>query len=383
MENLTLKNIITRFKIIALLFAVLLFQNCSIEEDVINIGYIGPLSKRATDLGVAPSKAIKLAVEQYNANKKSYEPRINVYLEDDQWDKKNALPAYKRLRAEHNVKVVFISNSDGTIAISQQAKKDRVIVVNPTNNDAILDKLNNNIFKIAKRTEETHSIIAYRIIDLGLKKVLIMHYPNDFMTLGANTCKDILTKNGIETKVVSFKKEKKDFREELKTYKKEGYDALVFFGYKEYGYAMKQARDLNINAKFFGSTVLLAEGYYENSEGAIKGTECLFFTPENGNLLLAEDFFKAYKEKYKETPFSVWPPMQAYDASNIVINQLKTYTSSGKEIENFDDWLREKLLNVRYYEGVCGNISINPNGSSSGIYFSLYEYTSKGVVVLK
>ncbi|NVK51915.1 MAG: amino acid ABC transporter substrate-binding protein [Flavobacteriaceae bacterium] len=375
------QKLIQKGSVITFFFAFCIFYSCQENEEIINVGYIGPLTTRATDLGIAPAKAIELAVEEYNNKRSKKEPKIKLFVEDDQWEKNNAMPAYKKLRKEHQIKVLFISNTDGTIAISQQAKEDNVIVVNPCNNDSILNKLNNNVFKIAKSTEEAHSVIAHRIIELNLKKVLILHYPNDFMTLGSATCAKILTEHGIENTVVSFEKGKTNYIKEFTEYKKEGYDAFVFFGYKEYGFAMKQARDLGITAKFFGSTVLLQEDYYENSQGAINGTEFVFFTPESGNYVLAQEFLNAYKLKYKETPFSVWPPMQAYDAANLVFNELKSYRKTKDNNIKFDDWLRNRLLNVRYYEGVCGNISIKNNGASSGIYFLLFKYTSKGKYV--
>lgn len=367
-----------RIRILLVVFAFSLLSSCKQKETKINIGYIGPLTTRATNLGIAPAKAIEIAVEQYNRTKHRSEPKINLFVEDDQWDRDKGVAAYEKLRKEHQIKVLFISNTDGTIAISEKAKQDKVIVVNPCNNDATLNDLNENIFRIAKSTEEVHSMIAHRIIDLDLKKVIIMHYPNNFMTLGAFTCKSELIKNNITTKVVSFKKDKTNFVEELKQYKKEGYDAYVFFGYQEYGYAMKQARELDITAKFFGSTVLLIDDYYKNSNGNIIGTEFLTFTPDNGNYVLAQEFLNDYEEKFKEKPLSVWPAMQAYDAANIVFKQLKNYNTTYNKKEDFDSWLSSLLLNTHYYEGVCGNISINKNGATTGIYFSIYEYKSKG-----
>lgn len=380
-KNIFLK-IKTTLKVVALLLVLLLFKNCEKKVTEINIGYIGPLTTRATDLGIAPSKALQLAVDEYNSKRRSGDPIVNLFIEDDEWKKEKAIPAYNRLKKNHKIKVLFISNTGGTIAISEAAKKDGVIVINPLNNDASLNKLNNNIFRIAKSTEEVHSLIAKRIIDLDFKKAIIMHYPNDFMTLGAKTCQNILNQNNIYNEVVSFAPDKKEYTKELAEFKSKGFDAYVFFGYKDFGFAMKQARDIGIDAKFFGSTVLLEEDYYNNSEGAISGTEFLFFTPENENYILAQNFLNNYEKKYNSKPFSIWPPMQAYDAANILFQQLKSFNQTYHKKENsFDDWLRNKLLNVRFYEGVCGNISINPNGSSSGIYFSLYKYTTKGKFV--
>lgn len=370
---------VKRFALILSVFGIL---SCETRKlDVINIGYIAPLTTRATDLGIAPANAMNLAISQYNANKSSNEPLINLFVEDDKWLKEQALPAYNKLKSEHDIDVLFISNSDGTISVQDEILKDGVIAINPLNNDALLSTTNENTFRIAKTTEEANGLIAIRIIELGLKKVLIMHYPNDFMTRGANAAKDLLEEANIEYRVVTVDVGTTDFSEELSNYQKNGYDAYVFFGYKNFGYAMKQARDLGITAPFFGSTVLLDPAFYENSEGAIIGTECSFFTPFDGNYVLANKFLEDYSLMFGEYPTSVWPPMQAYDAMNLVIHEIRTISGTKKDSQAFADWLRPRLKDVMYFQGVCGNISISENGSSKGIYFSLYQYESKGKLV--
>ena len=372
-------SIVVHFILCALLFFI---TSCSKKElNEVNIGFIGPLSTRATDLGIGPANAMELAVEQYNNNRQEGEPRVNLYVEDDQWEKDKALPAYLKLRKEHDIKVLFISNTDGTIALQDQIMQDNVVAVNPINNDALLSTMNRNTFKIAKSTEDANALIAIRIIELGLKKVMIMHYPNDFMTRATGAAKALLDQAGIENKVVKTTIGDTDFNSILKSGKREEYDAYVFFGYKEFGYAMKQARDLGIEAPFFGSTTLLDPEFYNNSEGAIIGTECSFFTPVDGNYVLAKEFLDGYEMMFGEQPHSVWPPMQSYDAINLVLNEIKKVNDTKPKNESFGDWLVKKLFKVRYYQGVCGNLSIAEDGSSRGIYFSLYQYDSKGKLV--
>lgn len=368
--------------IITLFFAIA-FLSCETKKvKDINIGYIGPLSVRATDLGVAPSNAMILAVEQYNSRRLENEPKVNLFIEDDQWEKDKAIPAYDKLRKEHNIDILFISNTDGTVAIQDKILDDKVILVNPLNNDELLSSLNKNTFKIAKSTEEANGLVGIRLIELGHKKIALFHYPNDFMSRAANEVKRLLDENDIEIEIVKTKKGDTDFTEQLKLFKEDGYDAYVFFGYKEFGFAMKQARNLGITAPFFGSTVLLDPEFYKNSEGAIVNTEFPFFTPADGNYILANEFLTAYENRFSEKPSSIWPPMQAYDAMNLVLNQLKTIRLKPKD-ESFDDWLRTSLYRVHYHQGVCGNIAINENGASKGIYFSLYKYESKENPLLK
>ncbi len=368
--------------IVILLSFISIITGCNnTEVKEINIGYIAPMSTRATDLGIAPSKAMQLAIEEYNSSKNKNQPKINLFIEDDKWEKSLALPAYEKLRKEHNIDVVFISNTDGTVELQDKILEDGVIAVNPLNNDKLLSSLNKNTFKIAKSTEEAHKALGIRIIELGLKKVIILYYPNDFMSVGGNAIKNILTENGVEYEIIKTEKDQTDFTEILKNSKEKEADAYVFLGYKNFGFAMKQARDLEIQASFFGSTTLLDPDFFSNSEGAIVGTECTFFTPLDGNYILASEFLQDYKMKFGEEPFSIWPPMQAYDAMNIVINEIKNINEDKSKEESQVDWLRNRLLNVKYYQGVCGNISIKEDGSSRGIYFSLYKVESDGKLI--
>lgn len=372
-----------KIKIIVLFLSVISISICCNNKQVkeVNIGYIGPLTTRAVDLGIAPSKAMKLAVEQYNISKTNSQPKINLSIEDDQWEETAALPTYEKLRKEHNIDILFISNSDGTIAIQEKIMEDGVIAINPLNNDKLLSSLNKNTFKIAKSTEEANKIVGVRIIELGLKKALILHFQNDFMTIAANSVQEILSENNVANKVISIPKDQIDFQEILTKAKAENTDAYVFFGYKNFGFAMKQARELGIEDPFFGSTTLLDPEFYANSEGAMVGTECTFFTPLDGNYIVANKFLKDFENRYGEEPFSIWPPMQAYDAMNIVINELKMVNEHKKEKEALGDWLRKRLFQVRYYQGICGNISITENGSSRGIYFSLYKVETDGNLI--
>ncbi|MFC2175764.1 ABC transporter substrate-binding protein [Bacteroidota bacterium] len=374
-------KLIIRFLQVTLSLLLVMSMGCNTtSQKEINIGYIGPLSKRATDLGIAPSNALILAVEKYNANRKKGQYKVNLFIEDDQWERNNALPLYNKLREEHDIDILFISNSDGTVEVQEKIMQDDVIAINPLNSDAMLSSLNHNTFKIAKSTEEANGLIGIRLVDLGVKKTVVFHFPNDFMTRGANEVKRILDEAGIENRIIKTDKQDSVFTSLLSECKQAGYDSYVFFGYKEYGFAMRDAREMGITAPFFGSTVLLDPAYYDNSQGAIIGTECTFFTPSDGNYVLANEFLEDYKSRFGTSPSSVWPPMQAYDAMNILLEVLNELSTEKEPNANFCDRLRQKLFEVKYHQGVCGNISISPDGSSNGIYFSVYKYQSKGVL---
>jgi len=353
-----------------------LFTGCSEQKtNEINIGYIGPLTETATVLGIGPANAMTMAVEQYNVNRLQDEPKVNLFIEDGQWKKENALPLYKKLRNEHNIDILFISNSDGVIAVADKIYEDGVIVINPLNNDEMLDELNQNVFKVGKRTEEMAEVVASRITELGYNNVFIFHFPNDFMTRSANVTKRYLTNSNIACKTMAYEKGQSDFIQVLEECKANEYDAYVFYGYAQIGFIMQQVRELEINAPFFATNTIVGPGYYENSESTIVGTEYPFFTNSDGNLGLANEFSKNYSLKYEKG--ANWPGMQAWDAMGITLEIIKSKNKTKSTDKTFPDWLRESLFKTNHYKGVCGNISINKRGASKGIYFSLYQYESK------
>ncbi|MDQ8204529.1 ABC transporter substrate-binding protein [Pelagicoccus sp. SDUM812003] len=358
----------------------LLLASCQPKEPrAIAIGFIGPLSGNAEDLGSGPAKAMELAVKEYNASRQEHQPRVSLHVRDDKWDGSNALPLYRDLRDAHGIELLFMSHTDGTIALQDDVQRDKVVLVNSLNNDALLASMNEYTFTVGKKTEEAAQVVAGRAIELGRKTVRGFHVTNKFMSIFADTFTDQAAKYGLDVEVVPVDIGKTDYREELARFQDQSCDALVFFGYKNLGFAMKQAKEMGLEVPFLGSTTMLGDGFYENSEGALEGTEFSYFTENDGNYVLARNFLERYERAYGHEPFSVWPAMQAYDAMNIALGILKNASQRPEKTE-FSRWLRNELHKVRFYQGVCGNLAILDDGTSRGIYFSLYEVRGHGKV---
>lgn len=368
--------------ILKVVAAFMFLVSCNQPQiETIRIGYIGPLSKRAIDMGIPQSRAYQLAVDEYNAKRQDREPKVELFIEDDQWEKDQALPLYKKLRKEHQIDVLFMSNTDGVLELQDTIMEDHVILIQGLNSDELLSSLNRNTFKIAKRTEEANGIIGKRIVELGLKKILILHFPNDFMTRGTIAIQSVLSDNQVEVTSIEVAKGDTNFIDILQKAKDYGYEGYVFMGYREFGFAMKQARALGIEAPYFASTTLMDPEYYNYSKGKIIGTEFTFFTELDGNYVLANEFLESFKNKYDAPPKSVWTAMQAYDAMNILLSGIKTVNVKKMEDEYMDAYLRKSLHGVTYHQGVCGNLSIGPDGASKGIYFSVYQYAANGKAI--
>lgn len=355
----------------ALSLALFACSNNKIKE--VNIAYIGPLSETAIDLGVPARDAIELSISNYNAQRTDDQPKVIFHCADDNWEGYKAAHLYDSLNAIYDLDIVFISNTEGTIALQERIAKNEDILINPLNSDSLLSSMNANTFTIAKKTEEANQIIGFRMIELGLKKCAVLYYPNDFMQRAANSVSDIMDHTSYDCTLIKTNKGDTNFRDLLLELKKKNYDGIAFFGYSNFGHAMRQAREIGMDVPFFGSTVLLDTNYYLNAQESIIGTECTYFNLADGNYPLGKEFMSQYYAAYNTQPISIWPALQAWDASNIVLSFIKKVNEE-KKITNLTSYIKTSFSELEFYQGVCGNISMDENGAAKGIYFSLYKY---------
>lgn len=343
-------------------------------SEKVTIGWIGPLSGPASLLGLDNVKAVQLAVEEYNAAKTSNEPEIKLLIENDQYQSERSLRAFRKLVAVDNADVVILNTYSALFLVEDQVLRDQVIVVNPIDNDAKLAELNENIFTIAKETEQLGAIIADSMTDQGYKKAFILYFDGDkFMPTLANDVKNNFENSGGRVVMQRYTTLTSSFSSPIFTGKAYDADAHVFLGYQELGPAMKHTRDAGITAQFYA----VNPGMAETSGGAIEGTRLAYFTDIDGNVEETKSFLARYQAKYKELPAAEWTAMQAYDSTRIVIDAIgKARGEQGQFVDN----IRKHMLATNLFTGVSGNISIEPDGTSRGIYWSLYTFTEGKVV---
>ncbi|MDO8529921.1 MAG: ABC transporter substrate-binding protein [bacterium] len=320
------------------------------------IGWIGPLSGSVSFLGTQNVKSVSKAVDEYNVSRSATQPEISLVTSDDSYKAETAVALYEQMVATYQPKAIFVNTYSAMFPIAQRASKDNVIIIDPLDNDRHVSILSPNIFLIAKRTEDLGKAIAADILAHGYKTVKITYYAgDDFMPSVAFSLNKTLGSSGVAVVMHNYTvlgeeeiAAHVDFATKIRP------DVNVFLGYSETGVLMKKYRDASLHSAFYAINTAMVQ----TSRGALEGTRILQLTGADGNLV--QD----------------WTAAQAYDAASILMGAIKNLGGQTISPEN----LKAQLLNVKNFKGLSGNISINPDGSSTGITWGTYIF-KKGALV--
>lgn len=344
-------------------------QNIQTNEPYV-IGYIGPLTGDMAVLGGEASKAMQVAVDEANANGGINGRQVKFVMEDDQYDTAKSISAYKKLVNGDGVDTLVMSTYGGVMALAEQAKKENVLIIDPLDCDQAIANLPENVFCIAKETNDLADVIADYAKEQGYKNIGILYSTVDnFMQ---SVSDEFVTRIGdsASVQVESYQPGTKDFKTSLLKFKDK--DAVVFLGYDEIGIAIKQAKSMNISKNYLTiPTVATTPSIQVVAGKAIDGIHFSFYAPLAENPV-ASKFYADFKAKYERTPFVSVASDQAYDTAKILITEvLPKVTASAKDAQ-----LSQKITamkNVSNYKGVTGTLTMKKDGRINGILVRLFK----------
>jgi branched-chain amino acid transport system substrate-binding protein len=321
-------------KILLFLISLCLMSfSCQKKEDVIKIGFAGPLTGDQAKMGADLKNGVSLAAEEWNNKGGVLGKKIEVIFSDDQHDPKQAVSVANKMVNEGVVGVVGHFNSSCSLPASDVYNRAGIPMITPgSTNPQLTEKGYKGVFRVCGRDDQQGRIAAeFAINSLKLKSVAILH---DKTTYGQGLADEFKRFLGDKVKVVSYEgiaSGDKDFKMFLTTVKSKDPD-LIFFGgvYPEGGLLVKQARELGMNVKFMSGDATIDPKFIEIAGAAEAEGSFLTFSPDPKNIPSAKTFIEHYQTKYGEVgPYSIY----AYDAANILINAVKEAKSTeGKQI---------------------------------------------------
>ncbi len=346
-----------------LILAVILLAGCTAKPEVIKIGYIGPLSGPSAVLGMDAIKAIEIAATDINAQGGIDGVKLQVIAEDDQYIPAKTLTAYEKLVKVDGADILLVSTYGGIFAISDRAKEDNVIVIDPLDCNNELAALPDNVFCMATETESIGYSLADYLLVHGKTKAGVMYSTKDnFMELVSDAFKRKFSQGGGMTAEENFVYTDVDFKTQLLKLSEMKPDAIVFLGHDETGIAMKQARDLGITSQFMATGTVTSPGLQQASQGAAEGTVFAYWEPGADNAL-SKELEAKFVSLVGRPPILPLTTHPAYDAMQVLIENVLPSAVKEADRNNRIEVITQRLYATKDFAGTTGSITMDADGA--------------------
>lgn len=332
---------------------------------VIKIGTAGPMTGDQSAFGQDQQNGVRMAVDEWNARGGVLGKKIELIVEDDQHDPKQAVSVANKMVNEGIAGMVGHFNSSCSIPASAVYNERKTpMITHGSTNPQLTEQGFKGVFRVCGRDDQQGKKAADFVInDLKAASVAIL---DDKTTYGQGLADEF--RKSVEGKVKvtfhgSITQEDNDFSAVL-TNVKTGNPDLIYFGgiYPQGGLLVKQAKGLGIKAPFMSGDGVIGEEFLKIAGADAEGTY-VTFAPDVNHIQSAKGFVKSYTSKYgKPGPYSVY----AYVAANILLQGIK---NAGSE----DGQMISDAIHRIKYDGAVGVIEFDEKGDVKASPYVIWQ----------
>jgi branched-chain amino acid transport system substrate-binding protein len=153
---------------------LLLISSCQKVEPPIKIGFLGCLTGRSADLGVAGRDGFLLAIDEMNAVGGINGRKIIPVVRDDALDSEKAKLAAIELLAESVSFIVGPMTSQMAMTVVPAVNAAKVPLISPTVSTNQLIGLDDYFFRVYYANSQAAMAMADHVMKSGLKKVVAL-----------------------------------------------------------------------------------------------------------------------------------------------------------------------------------------------------------------
>lgn len=312
--------------------------------------------------GIEASNALKLLVDEVNAAGGIKGRKIELIVGNTNTEPERAASVATKLSKEDKVLAIIGPDNTGTaLAVKMQvAEPDEVVAISVTGSSPKLtDDGPRWFFRGATPAAyQMRSLCDYLVEKRGFKKIAVLC---DASLLDQSDAlkKDLARFNLEPLAVETHKSGATNFNGQLLAVKPLEPEVIFFIGFvTECVSAIKQARDMGIDAQFAGSIGIVYDELCSVGGNTVEGVlGTIGFTASNPDPKV-QAFVKKFQELYKETPAHA--AGQAYDQLTLVLQAIReqdlTFKAADLQADRrkIRDWLETKAFG---FEGLTGKIN--------------------------
>ena len=339
-------------------------------QDVVKIGVNQPLTGAVAASGTFVSQGAEIAAEEINAAGGIEGKKIELIIEDNKSNPKEAVAAAEKLIVRDEVPVMMGAwSSTYTLAVMPKLMEYEVpMVVETSSSGKITTEGNPWVFRISPTSEMEATAFKDEIDAFNIKKAHFLSVNNDWGLGAAKEFQKVLQEKGIEIGITeTMNADATDMSAQISAIKAAGGDTLfITTGVEQLTLVLKQAADLRLEQQIITTGGSQApDQLIEQAGAAANGSNhIVFFTPwfpdavENPDV--ATKFVKAWEAKGHNFA-GLTEGFRGYDG-------IMTIAAAIEKADSLEpDAIRKALWDVEV-KGINGNIKFikqGPEGNES------------------
>jgi branched-chain amino acid transport system substrate-binding protein len=347
--------------IVSLVLSLMGFGSCGGDggrKSTIKIGAVLPLTGDSAAWGDQGRKGIEAAVKEVNDSGGINGELIEVVYEDSQANPRLAVSAISKLISVDKVPaVVGDIVSATTLAMSPLAEEKQVVLIAPSASAPAISDAGKFIYRVWPSDLLEGSELAKWAQGQGYKRVSVLYISTDYgLGLSKVFQQTFESLGGSVPSTQGYAQDETNFKPYLARVKSENPDAVYLISYyKDAALALKQAKEIGLNAQFFGATAVESPDLVKLAGNAAEGLiypTIVDFDPANPNDN-QRAFIERFRTAYKTEPD--WASSHAHDAFLVIAEAMRSGARTGEEI-------RQAIDKKREFSGVTGRIIFNEKG---------------------
>ena len=350
--------------LLLVVWAGLINVNCGKGEnkiEKIEIGVLLPLPGPAATLGKPGLNAVKLAIEEVNAERQEGDPEIAIIAEDTTAQANFGVSAIKKLYTADGVKVaVGPLTSSVTLAVAPIAERNKFTIISPGSSAPKVSDSGDYIFRNELSDLEGGRIQANIAMEkLGYKKMACVFINTEYGSGLQKVFKETFEAKGGEIIFSeAFMPGTTDFRTVITKILSESVDAVFLVAIDETVNFVRQRAELGLKAPIFTTPIFENKAYLDQLGELAEGILYVYYgtyDPDSADDQIKK-FLNSYQKKFNVPP--TYYSALAYDATNIICLSLKN--------ANYDvTKVKDEIYKIKNFKGISGLTSFDKNGDVS------------------
>jgi len=338
---------------------LLLLADCS-EPPPVEIGFIGGLSGRVADLGVAGLDGVRLAVEEQNRKGGIGGRPIHVIAEDDRQDEEAARTAFEGLAQRPVEAILGPMTSAMAVAVAPLAGEHRITLVSPTVTTRDLAGQDDYFVRViadtrqyaeasAKFQHDRRAIKSFVILADTGNRAYTESWSQDFrvafQALGGQVVATLPFKSAMVGDFAALARQAVQSKAE---------GVLILGNAADAAQICQQIRLIDQQIPLVTSEWAATERFIELGGAAAEGVFTAQFVDRESEQEPYVAFRRLFIERFQQEPG--FAGIAGYDAATVLITALRQ-RHSGESV-------RDAILRIGDFQGLQGQIHIDRFGDS-------------------